>query len=235
MSTFKALFGIEASQVKKTCLLMPFILKGMLKELEIKKLEIGKLYSSGENDLFTVIHTGLGVSLLGDAVLYLKETKCENIILFGSCGLVKKMKDINIGSLVSPDKCYSLESFSEMLLNEQKKDFSVFYPDKDLLSSLLNKGPHIKEVTCATVSSLKLEETYIDIFNKNGIEALDMECSALFSAASAAGIKATALFYVTDIIKKLPFYRDMSPEDKRTLYDSIRSSTSILWNFIKET
>ena len=226
MNIFKTLFGIESFRIKKTCLFLPFLQKNMLKELKIGKLIRGRLYAYGENELFSVIHTGLGAPLLGDAVLYLKETGCKNIILFGSCGIVKEKKDIGIDSLLTPDRCCALESFSDMLLRGSKKDINVFYPDKKLFNTLLNKTSDIKKVSAATVGSLKLEEDYIETLDKKGIDILDMECSALFSAADKVKIKAAALFYATDIIKKTPFYRDISLKDKKKFDASIRSGIS---------
>ena len=235
MMRFQTLFGIKESQVKNTCILMPLLGKDTLKGLGVEGFSRGRLYGSGNSPFFTVIHTGIGAVLLGDAVLYLEETPCQNIILFGSCGLVKQEKDLNIGSLVVPDKAYSLESFSGMLLKDAK-DWKVFHGDSVLLESFLNenKTHNIKKVACLTLSSLKLEEDYLDLFREKQIQALDMECSALFSASRHIGRKGMALFYVTDIIDKKPFYRALTREDKSVLSSSIKSATNILCEFIKK-
>ena len=57
------------------------------------------LYSAGSNNHFSLIHTGIGPALLGDAVLYLKEAPCKNLILFGSCGAVEEGGNFKIGDL----------------------------------------------------------------------------------------------------------------------------------------
>jgi len=200
MDSFKSLFGISKSQVKETCVLMPFITKIRLKEFGITGFNQGFPYSSGSNKDLTLINTKLGAPLLGDAILHLKGTSCKKLILFGSCGLVKKTSSLDIGSLVTPAKCYEMESFSQML--RMKKPSSLSYPDKSLLKLL----PNIEKVTCATVGSIKLETTYKKIFNEKKIDALDMECSALFNASKEINAKPIALFYATDIItNKSPF------------------------------
>ncbi len=237
MTAFETLFGIKESQVKKTSVLMPLLRKNTLKRLGIKGFSRGRLYGSGNNSLFTVIHTGVGPGLLGDAVLYLGKTQCQNVILFGSCGLLGEKKGLKIGGLVTPSICYSLESFTEMLLRD-KKDWKVFYPDKTLLENFLNTGKShssrdIKKVICLSVGSLKLEKDYLEIFKKRGIQTVDMECASLFSASEYIKRKAMAFFYITDIINKKPFYADLNAEDKTVLSSSIESSVHILCEFIK--
>ena len=76
---FKELFGLEPSQVRKTCVLMPFLLKEALREFKIGCLARGKLYGAGNSRDFTLIHSGLGPALTGDALLYLKDTGCKNV------------------------------------------------------------------------------------------------------------------------------------------------------------
>ena len=230
MTKFETLFGMKETDIKNTCLLLPLIKKDMLHGLGIEKLARGRLYTSGNNSFFTIIHTGVGSGLLGDAALYLKNTDCQNMIAFGSCGLVDEVDDLNIGSLVTPSLSYSLESFTEMLSGYNK--WESYKPDKKLFESLINNK--VKNVTCASLGSLKLEEGYIDIFKEKGIDVVDMECAALFSAAGSVKKKALALFYVTDIINKEPFYRDMTTKDQGILSLSIKSAINILCKLTKE-
>ncbi|MBU4590234.1 MAG: hypothetical protein KKG01_04855 [Candidatus Omnitrophica bacterium] len=233
MTKFETLFGIKESQVKNTCVLLPLLKKEMLKNLGVKEFSKGRLYSSGNSKSFTAIQTGIGPGLSGDAALYLAETQCQNIILFGSCGLVKEEKDIGVGSLVVPEECYSLESFTDMLLGN-KDCWQVFSGDKALMENFLKANKDIKKLTCATLGSLKLEEGYIDRLKEKNIKIVEMECSALFSASKHTGKKAMALFYVTDIIHKKPFYKDLANDDKMKLSSSIRSAADILCDFIEK-
>ena len=231
---FKELFGLESSQVKKTCVLMPFLLKEALREFKIGRLSRGKLYGAGNSRDFTLIHSGPGPALTGDAVLYLKDTGCKNVILFGSCGLLAENNGLDIGSLVSPQKAYSLESFSRMLSN-QDIDSQAYYPDKKLLEDFTCvTDSSIKQVPCATVSSLKLEEERKGAWLRQGIEAVDMECSAFFAAASHSGLKSIAVFYVTDIIGVKPFYQEIGLKDKAKIFLARKRAAGLLCKFIRE-
>lgn len=230
MTKFEALFGIKASQVQKNCILMPMLPKGILNDFRINKLNRGRIYGAGNSDSLTLIHTLIGPAFTGDAVLWLKETKCENIILFGACGGVQETKDLTVGSLVAPKKCFSNESFADFLkTHSMAKCFSA---DKIIFSKLINAAA-AKEVNCSSIPSLKLEESMTKIFIKNKIDVVDMECSACFAAAKHTGLKAAALFYVSDVINKYSFYRPLSADRKEKLTSAIKTAASALCKLTK--
>ena len=231
MTKFEILFGIKESEIKDTCVLCPLVPKGALDEFGVKTLSKGKIYSSANTPSFTLINTGMGAALTGDAVIYLADTGCKNIILFGSCGLVKSSDGLDIGSLVAPMGCLSMESFSDMLL--KKYGFETFYPDKDMVESFLNKNKGIRKVNCATIGSLKLEEENLSLFAEKDIQVADMECSCVFSAAMDKNIKAMALFYISDLVNEKPFYEKLSTEDEIKLSGSIKSAIKSICSFVK--
>ncbi len=231
MTKFETLFGIKESEIKNTCVLMPLLLKSAFNAFGIKNLSRGKIYSSGNAEHFTLINTRIGASFTGDAALYLSNTNCKNIILFGSCGLVKSSDGLDIGSLVTPVECYAMESFTDMLLKYHT--FKAFYPDAILLESFLNYNKNIQKVNCATLGSLKLEEEYLCLFAEKNIQIVDMECSSLFSVAAHKNLKVMALFYVSDIVNEKPFYTKFCSEDEIKLLSSIESGIKSLCSFIK--
>jgi purine-nucleoside phosphorylase len=231
MTKFEKLFGMKESEIKDTCVLLPLVPKGALNEFGVKSLSKGKIYSSDNAEHFTVINTGMGAAFTGDAVLYLADTGCKNIILFGSCGLVKSSDGLGIGSLVAPVECCAMESFTDMLL--KKFSFEAFYPDKGMVESFLNNNKGVQKVNCATLGSLKLEEENLGLFAEKDIQAVDMECSGVFSAARDKHLKAMAVFYVSDIINEKPFYEKFSPEDEIKLSGSIKSAIKSICSFVK--
>jgi hypothetical protein len=232
MTEFQALFGIRSAQVKRNCILLPVVQKEMLDEFKIKNFSKGRLYQAANTRDFTLINTRISPGFVGDAVLYLKETPCRNLILFGSCGLVKEKDGFSIGSLVSPSKCYSNESFTEMLLGRNSKP-RAFYPHKGFFESFLRTSQKlgVRKVSCSTISSLRLEPDLLDSFIEKAIDVVDMECSAFFSASNYTGLEAVALFYVSDIIKKKPFYKTLEPVLKTKLSTAIEKSSHLLGTF----
>ena len=234
MNKFETLFGVKKSKIKSTCIIMPFLKKDILKDFGIKELSKGKLYSTGNSELFTLIQTGMGAALTGDAVLYLNNTSCKNIILFGSCGLIESTKDIKLGSLITPLNCLSIESFSEML-SGCGKNWSVSYPDENMLGSFLKtNNQYVRKAACASVGSLKLEEENIDLFRTKDIQAIDMECSAVFSASKHINCRAMTLFYATDILTEKPFYMRLNKKEELIINSSIKNAVRILCSFIKK-
>jgi purine-nucleoside phosphorylase len=230
MNKFEKLFGIRPGQVRKNCILLPCINKEILAGLGVKNLKRGKLYGCADTGDFTLIHTGMGAGLAGDAVLYLKETSSQNVVLFGSCGSVG---GLGIGNLVLPVRCLAQESFTEMLKNRNQES-KVFYPDYDLTEAFLgsDQDPLIKKVTCMTISSLKLEEERATDLRGEGIDVVDMECSAFLSAAQTVKLKAFGLFYVSDVVGEKPFYEPLNQKDKKLLRLSIEKATGMLRGFL---
>jgi len=231
MTKFETLFGIKESEIKDTCVLMPLLPKNALSLFGIKDFQRGKIYSSGNAENLTLINTGVGASFAGDAALYLADSGCKDIILFGSCGLVKSSGNMAIGSLVAPIKCCAMESFTNMLL--KNNGFKTFYPDKDMLESFLNDNKIVQKVNCATLGSLKLEEESGSLFTEKDIQVADMECSGVFSAGAHKHLKAIALFYVSDIINEKPFYSEFSPDDRLRVASSIASGVKSICRFVE--
>jgi len=229
MTRFETIFGIKESEIKDTCVLAPLLSKSAQEAFGVSNLSRGKVYASGNAWNFTLINTGIGASFTGDASLYLSDTNCRNLILFGSCGLVKSSAGLDIGGLVTPVECYAMESFTDILL--ENSTLKKFFPDKALLGSFLEDNSMVQKVSCATLGSLKLEEESFGLLTEKNIRVVDMECSALFSASSRKNLKAMALFYVSDIINKKPFYAGLRTEDKLKLLSSIRSGIKSICDF----
>lgn len=234
MSKFEALFGVRPEAVGNTCVLMPFVFKDALKRFGARGFAQGKLYACADNGSFSVIRTGMGAGLTGDAVLYLKDTPCREVVLFGSCGLFGERDGLSIGSLVAPAGCYSAGSFTEMLSGRAVLP-GFFTPDKEMLESFLGMPGRVPvaAVDCLTVPSLKLEESMAEEIAVKGIAAADMECSAFYGAAAFCGLKAMALFYVTDIINKKPFYAAPGADDEAKINASREQAVDMICDFIK--
>jgi len=225
---FTDIFGLESSQVRKNCILVPFYFPHMLELFQIDDWKKGQLFACGNNENFTLIHTRIGAPFVGDAVLYLNETKCENLYFLGSCGLIKQTGSLKIGSLVIINKAYALESFSEMLLKEC--DFNRFtLADEDFVK------PFVKEVdalvNAGSLGSIRLETTIAGSLLENRIDVVDMETAAFLHAAKHIKRKAAALLFITDILNETsPF--SYAPEHKDKIIAAQSSAVHLLMKTI---
>jgi purine-nucleoside phosphorylase len=194
---FTTFFGIDAKNIKKNCIIcqnfdISLFSNKVLNGLFIKSINI--------NDI-TVIALKNNF-LAGDTILHLKDSPCENIFVFGSCGGCGK---VTYGDLVVIDKAYNLESFSSMLNFKDQVDY--YQSSTSLLDRFYKKNMRKKfiKTNSACVSSLYLESRFLesrflDWFKENEILVVDMESSIILSASSNIGRKAICLMYVSDII-----------------------------------
>jgi len=217
IKNFKNLFGIDHRDLRKTAVLTPILRPGMLKAFGISEWRKGIRYSSGNSENLTLIETRVGPALTGDAVLYLENTDCRNLILLGSCGLVKKTAELDFGSLVLVARTFNMESFTD-LLNQKDPSLCPAYPDRSQFRDFqaLSAGK-ITSASCASLGSILLEPAYEKFFQKNRIDVLDMECSAFFSAAKSAKKAAVACLYVTDILPSPQLERPLTNEEQKIL------------------
>ena len=220
--------GINLKEIKKNCIICPVADHSLFEKLGKPKrnnLFFAKIMNYSN---VTVISTKNNF-LVGDIVLCLKNSACENIILFGSCGGVG---DVKIADKLIVKKVFNFESFSEML--EMKRHPDSYYPSTNLLENFLSKTKQdIIQVKCITSNSIVLQRTYKDWFDKNKINAIDMECSSVFSAASAINKKAIALFYVTDHISEAsPFETELDEKQRTQLLNVRQELADTICDFI---
>ena len=233
MVSFEYLFGCKSTEIQKICVLAPILSKGLTNQLRVTHFHQGKTYATGQNECFTFIYTQMGAPLLGDAILFLEETACEKIVLMGSCGLVKKTNQLNVGSIVSPIQCLNLESFSELLVPDHH--LKTFYADQGLFDRFLQtSNADITQVSCATIGSLKLEKDYLDFFTQHQIDVVDMECSALFSASAQIKRQAIALLYATDFIGQSPYFEMFSSDVRHKIRDVHKKCAKYLLDFVSK-
>ncbi len=140
---------------------------------------------------------------------------------------------MNIGDKIIVENSCSFESFTQMAKNS--KDLEICKPSKELLEKVLSFGANenLMPANCATVSSLILEEKFLNYFAEQKISCVDMETSIVFSAAALAKINAVALLYVTDILGKTKFCEALSQKEKSSLSNSRKTISNLLITFIK--
>jgi uridine phosphorylase len=189
---FKAFFGITEKDIKHNCI----ICQSYDLSLFSNKISNG-LFAKCSNIVNATVIALKNNFLAGDAILYLKNTVCRNIFLFGSCG---GCNERSFGDMVIIDKAYNLESFSAMLNFREEPD--NYESTRLLFNNFLAKNcaTGIIRTNSACVSSLILEPNFLNWFKEKEISVVDMESSIIFSAAKHINKNSIALMYITDFI-----------------------------------
>lgn len=231
-SQFRYLFGVDADDIRPTCIIVPFSSKGLMQTFGINHFFRGNLYGCGSDEQLTIICTHMGSLFVGDAILHLKETPCQNLIFFGACGLVQKSEKADLGSLMIPRETIAMESFTELLTRKTSSLLST-RPHPELFNKLkiFPAGETLHEVRGVSFGSLILEPDYQEQLMIQKIDIIDMESSSFFSAAEASQKKAVALLYVTDIVGELPAYRKFLHEERMLINAAVDKSVQLIKKF----
>lgn len=223
---FKEYFGSASSDIKKTCIIcqnydMPLFAENAVNGFFVKSADAGNATVIALKNNF----------LAGDTVLYLKETKCKNIILFGSCG---GCGNVASGDMLMIDKAYNYESFSNMLAFDKT---SGFVSSSDQLTRSFyakNRYGELIKTNSACVSSLLLETKYINFFKENDICAVDMESSIVFSAAADIKASVLCLMYVADHIENNPVGEKLAQRAKKKISSARKELARMILRFADE-
>jgi hypothetical protein len=224
MDAFKKLFGVEKSHIKPDCILTPLDEVDLFAGTNAGQRARGDYFRVADARRATLIGTRYSL-LAGDCVLSLADSPCRNIFLFNCCGGL----GVDIGARYSVGKAFDFESFSGMLAGRDAAD--CYHPDAGL-ADVFSSFSGLPAGTCATVGSLALEESYLPRLRALGVDCLDMECSAVFSAAKKAGKRALTLFYVSNSLPDKPWHEHLDRRDIQRLGRSRKDLAALLMRFI---
>ncbi|MDD9304638.1 MAG: nucleoside phosphorylase [Desulfobacter sp.] len=124
----------------------------------------------------------------------------KNILILGWCGAISK--HLVPGDLVVPDRALVDEGTSRHYM-DLKGDPAEVSSDPSLsdalCSHLADAGKNVHRLPVWSTDAIYRETRgKVDWFKNKGAHAVDMECSALFSAASYRKVRAAALLVVSD-------------------------------------
>ncbi|MBL7197478.1 MAG: hypothetical protein ISS47_05225 [Candidatus Omnitrophica bacterium] len=227
MDTFLKLFGLKPKEIKEDVIITPFLNLEYFREGKKGKVNKGFLFEVLTKKYFSVVKVGVGSSFVGDSVVYLKDSPCKRLYFIGSCGA---LTNSNIGELVIVNKALAWESFSEILGHSPSHLF--INTQNYLFESFLELNRDIKKVNLATLGSLSLQENVLQLLKKQEIDVVDMEASSFFSATKYFKLPCLAILYVTDIIIKKPFFRDLCKKERKIIKESRQRTISLICDFI---
>jgi purine-nucleoside phosphorylase len=178
-----------------------------------------------EGEPISIVRSGVGAPLAGDAVLALGCTECERILFAGSVGGLRP--DIRIGDLMVPEYSYSGDGFCRYLqpgfpLNDCFLDRMA--PDEDLSLSVSRSTNNIAreaDVVVHTgpvfsIDSILTQFSRLEYLTSElGCIGIEMESAAVFKAARLVGIRAAALLSVSDVpVRNQTLYAGRSQLEK---------------------
>jgi purine-nucleoside phosphorylase len=157
----------------------------------------------------SIVRSGIGAPQTGDTVLALGLTACERIFFAGSVGGLRP--DIHIGDLMIPEYSVSGDGFCRYLqpgFPEQDHFLEHVLPDEALTQALARSAAPLARQAGVTVhtgpvfsiDTILAQFDKLDyIVEKLGCIGIEMETAAVFKAARLVGIRAAALFSVSDV------------------------------------
>jgi purine-nucleoside phosphorylase len=200
---------------------------------EIFRLWAERITTIAENVLYevqykgksiSVVRSGIGAPQAGDMTLALGCTPCERLLFAGSVGGLRP--DIQIGDLIIPEFSISGDGYCRYLeTGAPHKDCFLerIRPDESLSQELNHSASTFaKEAGIAvhtgpifSIDSIIAQFRVLDYFSRDlGCIGIEMETAAVFKAARMVGIRAAALFSVSDVpVIKKSLYAGRSTEE----------------------
>lgn len=158
----------------------------------------------------SIIHSGSGDSRVGDAVLALRDSPCRGLIYSGTAGgLCDTMSAGDI--LVPPDaiigegfsQYYKKHMFTCPIRQVSSASSCLIVAAKTFFSGLRQWKRRIHFSRIFTIDSIFAETPkQLAEIEGQGAEAIDMETSAFFTAATQICVPSVAIHYITDFPKK---------------------------------
>ncbi len=147
----------------------------------------------------TVMSSGMGMPSIGiySYELY-KFYDVENIIRVGTCGAYTK--DLNLYDVILVSNCYSESSYAK---TQNGCTDNIMYSNQTLNEKIINAANmNNSHLTIGTIHSsdvfYKENDNFMELYNKYGCIASEMESFALFHNANVLGKKAACLLTVSD-------------------------------------
>ena len=247
---FSFTFGCSSSTITRKVIITPFMsLKRFTEDGEVLESFKGRVYSGKKlksaRGEYTLIYSGIGDRLLGDAVLLLGTvTPAEEILFAGTCG---GMNECQIGDIVLCERAFNGEGFSAYY----KKDFSMrdifdrgelISADgkyisvlKDFFDEKITDERPFRSGDIFTIGSLAAEskETLLNIQGK-GYLGVDMELSAVYKAAAASGLKSAGVLVVSDLPIEKPFWESLTSFEEDEYNSGVEDMVDVLKDFVEE-
>jgi purine-nucleoside phosphorylase len=241
---FEFAFGCSCDTLYDRAIITPVLSVDKFTEgAEAKSVFRGRLYS-GVNAVkngvgFTVIKSGIGDRLLGDAVLLLAVSPVKELVFAGSCG---GFNDVKVGDILICENAFDGEGFSKYF--DEGFNMSELFSSGKAISADTGYASRLKEFIAVnssksyasgnifTIGSFMAEESdFVKNIEEKGFSGIELELSAVYSAARAAGLKAAALTVVSDLPLVRPLW-DLTKEERVKYNNGVSEMVRLLSEFM---
>lgn len=189
---------------------------------------------SCQNQLISLVRSGIGAPQAGDVVLTLGCTPCRYLIFTGSFGGLTG--DLAIGDLLTITESIGGDGYSSYLKEGELTPDTFLKPARP--DAALNRLLEEHAVSLAAENGVILHRGKIfssdtivsqffhldEITEKHGCSGIEMETSAVFNCSRLVGIAATALLLVSDVMPTNKSLFSGRTEEDRRRYSSVKQS-----------
>jgi purine-nucleoside phosphorylase len=178
-------------------------------------------------EAITIIVTGIGPSLIGDAIYALDRP--DAVCLYsGTCGGLHE--DLEIGDYFIADSAICGEGyavhFGHSPLSKISGDFRTLESLKTLIATRADRVDHGLTFTTSSVVREADACFWGDVSDQ--CRVIEMAAAPFYAAASATGKRAAAYFWVTDLpTRGKSFFETVTPEEIRIKQDRYDRSVSL--------
>lgn len=214
---FSFLYGIDEARFPRCIIISPFLpVKTMAQQFGGGCAFKGNLFEGCIGDGLAYVRTGIGASLVRDALLAFQDRK-RAVIFIGSAG--------GLGSL----------KIGDIFIAGEARDWRGRYsPDaalKELFQSIAADTPVSTGAVYSLEAVLDGEEVFLKAREEEGVSACELEVAVFYRTASERGLAALALLYITD----LPLERRFWEERTEVEAASIAGAKKKLFSIIQKT
>ena len=220
----KEMFGMEYDLFAETVIVMPIWNLNDFRNQADKIISEFKGWYKGitiefHGKLITIVNSGIGAPLTGDCILAMSHSSnVKNIIFTGSAGAVNP--NYKIGDFIFADQSVIGEGYSRYIRGFEMDCFGeISHGDSVYVKKLASRASAmIKELGAdlyfgkifTTDSILGESREFIEYVEGKNCDAIEMEVSAVFTAAIKANKRACAILLISDL-----------PLDSRNLFEGL--------------
>jgi purine-nucleoside phosphorylase len=225
----RLLFKVEPGEINEDLIIAPFweprIFEGLVEGMQfLSAANCRRLWNlSAGGRKISYLLSGIGSPVVLDAVFALSCTPCKRIIFIGAAGALDAAMEL--GDIIIPEYSVSGDGASRYVSSRRVEESDCYgqryYPDPGLFglirsvteSAAREQGIPWHTGRTFSVDTIFAEFGHLEEFRQLGCDSIEMESAAFFKAAQVSGIRAGAVFIVSDNVYRKKQVYTRTPAD----------------------